>query len=275
MSSAGGTNAIVLLIPGYLVPAGGSGGPLGGSGTSGASSASEGGGGASGGGSGISGSGTGVISGSGGSGGSAASGGGSGGSNCHAEGSLVAMADGSERPIETLIRGDRILALELPGLVRDQPGHQPFEWLGEEGDGEQVVAEVEAITIGSHDGLFVINQSYRLTGDHPLLVRRDGRIGFVSAELIEHGDILLGVHGTEEEVESIEMVEGVARTVSISVPGVNTYFVDGVCAHNNTFVQSTPSGLSGATTSATGTTAGGKTSGSSFASGSGSGSASA
>ncbi len=145
---------------------------------------------------------------------------------------------------------------------------------------------VVEVRLGEHDGFYLINRRVKATFEHPFLVRRDEEWGFCSAELLEVGDYLTTlVDGQldEERIDVIERIDGVVRTVAISVPGTNTYLAEGVWTHNDA-KSSSESGL-GAAPSAqssgpgfsnsgggTGPSISGSVSGSSSSSGSSSGS---
>ena len=71
----------------------------------------------------------------------------------------------------------------------------------------------------------------------------------------------------EERIITVERIAGLVRTVSLHVPGTNTYAADGVWAHNDAHSHGSGSSSSGS--------GGRKSGGSSFGSSSGSDSASA
>ena len=236
------------------------------------SSASSGSGGSSGGGS----SGGGGTSGGGGS--SSGGGGSSGGSsNCLLYGTLVTLADGRRVPIESLRVGDEVASLFIPDLPKDVPFGRQFEWLATNGlaNAARRSARIAVARHGEHGGFYVINRRIKATFEHPFLVRRGDEWGFCSAELLTVGDHLITSDG-EEVIETLERIDAPARTVSIYVPGTNTYLAEGVWTHNTFPSQSSSgSGGSSASSSASGSSSSGgatsKSSGSSFSSSSASG----
>lgn len=104
---------------------------------------------------------------------------------------------------------------------------------------------------GLHEGCVVINDRLRLTPEHPVLIRREGQLGFCSAELLRLGDRLVRRDLSLEPVESILWSEDRVRTVAVNVPGLNVFLAGGVWVHND--ISGTGSGS-------------GKSSGSSFSS---------
>ena len=155
----------------------------------------------------------------------------------------------------------------VPGLEVDAPFRAQYDWQSTEGldDARIRPAEVSQITLGEHDGFFVINGRIKATFEHPFLIRRGDAWGFCSADLLRIGDMLVTPDLAEEPITTIERIPGRVRTASITVPGTNTYLADGAWVHNDLAKMG---GLSGGI----GNTSGG--SGSASASGSGSGSGS-
>jgi hypothetical protein len=121
----------------------------------------------------------------------------------------------------------------VPGLKTDGPFKAPYEGLSTSGleSASMRSARVAQVSIGEHDGFFVINRRNEATGGHPFLVRRGDEWGFCAADQLPAGDRLItaGADGTlgEEAVNAIERVAGRVRTVALYVPGTNTYLADG------------------------------------------------
>jgi hypothetical protein len=189
-------------------------------------------------------------------------------------GTLVTLADGRRVPIEMLRPGDEVQSLVVPGLKTDVPFKAQYDWLSTWGlEGASMrPARVAQISIGEHDGIYVINRRIKATFEHPFLVRRGDAWGFCSAELLEVGDSLItptaGGFG-EECIDSVERIDGGVRTVAIRVPGTNTYLAEGVWTHND---ASSGPGFSDLSSSGPSLTTGGSISDSSSGSSSGSGS---
>ncbi len=180
--------------------------------------------------------------------------------------------------------------MAIPGLEVDAPFRAQYDWQSTEGldDARIRSAAVSQITLGEHDGFFVINGRIKATFEHPFLIRRGDAWGFCSADLLQIGDHLVTPDLNEEPITAIEHIPGRVRTASITVPGTNTYLADGAWVHNDLAktgglsggIGNTSGGSSSASTSGSGSgsgsgsSSGSKSSGSSFASSSGSGSSS-
>lgn len=138
-------------------------------------------------------------------------------------------------PIESLAPGDRLLSLAIPGLTPDADWQAQYDWRSETGlDGTRTTAApVGQVTLGTHNGFFVVNRRLKVTFEHPMLVRRGDEWGFCAAELLRIGDRLVHADASEEAIDSIEHIAAPARTVSLHIPGTNTYLAEGVWTHND------------------------------------------
>jgi hypothetical protein len=114
----------------------------------------------------------------------------------------------SIRSIEMLRPGDEVQSLVVPGLKTDVPFKAQYQWLSTWGlEGASMrPARVSHISIGEHDGFFVINRRIKATFEHPFLVRRGDAWGFCSADLLQVGDCLITPLATghgEDRIDSI------------------------------------------------------------------------
>jgi hypothetical protein len=123
----------------------------------------------------------------------------------------------------------------VAGLSVDVPFRAHYQWLSSFGITTSVprVGRVARVKLGEHAGFFVINRRIKVTFEHPFMARRGDEWGFCSADLLQVGDWLIGQDQREERIESIERIDAPARTVSIHVPGTNTYLAEGVWVHND------------------------------------------
>jgi len=178
------------------------------------------------------------------------------------------------------------MSLSIPGLEPDADWQAQYDWRSESGlNGSRITpSPVGQITLGTHDDFYVINRRLKLTFEHPMLIRRADEWGFCAAEQLQIGDQLIEADLNEEPITTIEHINASTRTVSLHIPGTNTYLAEGVWTHNDIAkagASSLGGGLSGAGSSGGGSSgggsgsgsgSGGKSSGSSFASSSGGGS---
>lgn len=132
------------------------------------------------------------------------------GGGCFAQGSLVTMADGSKRAIETLKRGERIATFESPQTKKI------------------LSRKVTAVFKQEDIGTIIINRKLSVTPDHYLFVNS----GWMQAGSVQDGDTLLGVDGNPVPVTSVEWVLGKTSVYNLEIEGTHTYFVDDLYVHN-------------------------------------------
>ncbi|HEC80870.1 MAG TPA: hypothetical protein ENI42_00375, partial [Thermoplasmatales archaeon] len=149
---------------------------------------------------------------------------------CFPPGTLIAMADGSYKPIEKIKSGDLVLSYDLE--------KQRFV-------AEKTVGIEEPI----REGVYDINDGFvSPTCDHPLYVRKsDGREGWAAVDPVysmkfhpflkdmlplEVGDELFTLNKTWVKVKSIRFRPGPLRVYTLDVRETNNFFANGTLAHN-------------------------------------------
>lgn len=146
---------------------------------------------------------------------------------CFVAGTPVTLADGSTRPIEQLLVGDRVLAYdEERGVTVPSRITRTF-----------VHTEVR-------QALVRINGALTATGNHPFYVV--GRDEPVRADELAIGDRLFVLDGPATgrgrapetprrlQVRSLELLPSVGTVYNIEVAGRHNYFAGGVLVHNKT-----------------------------------------
>jgi hypothetical protein len=134
--------------------------------------------------------------------------GGGGGCDCLLAGSMISMADGSTKPIESIRTGDRVLSF-------DESSHA------------FTPSSVRSIHVLPADSYFIINNTIRATRYHPFLSA--GR--WVDAGELKVGDALTSVDARAVKVESIQRADDTAAVYTIKVDA-GTYVAEGVVVHN-------------------------------------------
>lgn len=130
---------------------------------------------------------------------------------CFLSGTPILMADGSEKPIESVAVGDSVSsrASEADPILRAGSVTQVFQ---------HVV-----------DGYLVINGFLRVTPEHNIF--SNGR--WVMAGELRIGDSVLLADNHWEKIRSIEKRGERVTVYNFSVDTYHTYFADGVYVHNN------------------------------------------
>ncbi len=150
--------------------------------------------------------------------------------DCLAEGTMILMADGKTKTIETLEHGDKVLSFDYSKQMNI----------------ESTIVEVfEIIKKGIHD----INDGLlQVTGSHPILAQKsDGKIGWTAvnslqsnavynkhASKLELGDYLLTSSGRWVEVKSIEYKPGEIKTYNFGVDvDAHNYYANDILVSNS------------------------------------------
>jgi hypothetical protein len=133
-----------------------------------------------------------------------------GGGGCFLAGTLIRMADGSEKPIEAIVPFDKIKTFEAEQahIVVSDTVTKTFR---------HVVNEYIAI-----------NKKMHVTPVHRIFI--NGR--WKQASEANIGDILLTENGTEEHITSIVKHQGIFAVYNLTTDTTHTFFADGFYVHN-------------------------------------------
>ena len=72
----------------------------------------------------------------------------------------------------------------------------------------------------------------KVTWEHPLLVKQDNKWSFKQVRKIKVNDKLKAEDGSEVNIDSNEMVWAPIVTFNLDVEETDTYYADGILAHN-------------------------------------------
>lgn len=136
--------------------------------------------------------------------------GGAEGGGCFLPGTMITLADGTQKPIQDIAIGDEIKTITDPLRVAYGTGR---------------VVETFKHTVG---GYLVINDTLRVTPEHRLYSNHSWR----TAGELQRGDWLLRADGTKEFITTIETVRDVVEVYNFSVEPQHTYLADGFYVHN-------------------------------------------
>jgi hypothetical protein len=129
---------------------------------------------------------------------------------CFAAGTMILLADGTEKPIEQIKRGDRVASFSDPLERRLVSGE---------------VTETWRHTV---PGYLIINGDIKVTREHQMY--SNGR--FIDAGLLKPGDWLLRHNSEKVEIFSIREVFETIEVFNFRVDPQHTYFAAGFYVHN-------------------------------------------
>lgn len=129
---------------------------------------------------------------------------------CFLPGTQIAMADGSQKPIEEIAVGDWVKTFSDPITRVQDTGQVSQVW-------EHTVAEY-----------YIINDKLRVTGVH--MIYANGR--FMDVASLKIGDWLLDSSGNRVYIQSITKEYRLTKVYNFAVEPQHTYFADGFYVHN-------------------------------------------
>jgi parallel beta-helix repeat protein len=122
----------------------------------------------------------------------------------------ILLADGSYKNIEDIKVGDLVKSYD-------------------EDSGELRTGKVKKTFYHEKtQGYLIINNLLKLTKNHPMYVND----GWVSAEEIKVGDLLLDKDGNHIEVTAIQEMDAIVPTYNLEVSGYHNYFAEDILTHN-------------------------------------------
>lgn len=158
---------------------------------------------------------------------------GAGSGGCFIEGTLVTMADGTQKPIEELIAGDIIKSYNIDTLPLYSDDNTVLNtWSAENIDGVTSTATVVANTADVSNGVFIINDSLMTTGRHRHLIKRDGVWSFIEAYQVVVGDIMLDIDNNEVEVTSKTTDKADYTIYKLDVENLDVFYANNILTHN-------------------------------------------
>lgn len=150
---------------------------------------------------------------------------------CLVYGTLITMADGSLRAIESLEIGDQVQTLAIDGLDSEvEDAWKTFST--QQFQSTPGVSTVTALQKAQFGYYFDVNDRLKITFEHPVLVRRNDTYQFLRAVDLVVGDHMLQADGSWVEIHSIVRHNTTVPVVNINVESQDTYFAQGLLVHN-------------------------------------------
>lgn len=134
-----------------------------------------------------------------------------GGGGCFAADTPILMADGSQKAISQIEVGDEIQTLKA------------------ENNSERTTTQVTATHRVTVDGYLIINQDFKITPEHILLVNGIWK----TAGEIRIGDKLITSTGEKQSVNSIEWVRGKFDVYNLTTAKYHTFIAHDIYVHND------------------------------------------
>jgi hypothetical protein len=149
---------------------------------------------------------------------------------------MITMADGSLKAIENVHKGDKVKSWKKNGMIDESvPGW--YDWETDKvDDGEHEDSTVMHAKVNTYMHYHILKLSngkdMKVTWEHPLLVKQDNKWSFKQVRKIKVNDKLKAEDGSEVNIDSNEMVWAPIVTFNLDVEETDTYYADGILAHN-------------------------------------------
>lgn len=161
---------------------------------------------------------------------------------CVVEGTLVHIAEGVQRPVETLQAGQSILTMDgsfnVEGINALAGVKEAEVYTNALSNEHTAVSIWRADVIGTVN---INNGQLRTTMGHIHIIKRDGMWQAKIAENLEVGDVMFKLDYGEFFIESLEMDEVNEYTVyKLNVEPNDTFFANGILTHNKKDVICSP-----------------------------------
>ena len=162
---------------------------------------------------------------------------------CFLPGTMIKMADGTEKDIEEVSVGDKVLSVIIPDLPDEDLGYHEWKTFSSTDDMSSLEASsatVEKIFYDYMDGYWNVNDGLiKVTEEHDLwtytFTDNSGDEKYWKwrkPSQLQIGQSLLDHEGNLIEVTSIEKIEEEVEVVNIDVEPLDVYFAGGVLVHN-------------------------------------------
>lgn len=157
---------------------------------------------------------------------------GGGGGGCFAYGTQITLVDNSTINIEHIQVGQVLKTISIVGLGLEEDNWKT--WSTTNFSYSNANATVTAVMFDSYSSYYNINNNLlTVTYEHPILTKAEDTIKFMQVRDIKAGISIFSIQGWIE-VTSIEFINQPIQVVNLAVEDEDTYFANGILAHNNT-----------------------------------------
>ena len=155
---------------------------------------------------------------------------------CFLPGTMIRMANGTEKDIEDINVGDDVLSVIIPNLPDEDLGYnvwKSFESTDDMTKLEVSSAKVEHIFYDYMDGYWSINNGWiKVTSEHDFWTHTGEKWEWCVPRQLSVGDKLLDYQGIVREITYVEYIRGEVEVVNFDVEPLDIYFAGGVLVHN-------------------------------------------
>jgi hypothetical protein len=167
-----------------------------------------------------------------------------GGGGCHLGGTMIEMGDGTFKAIENIVAGVVVKSAYISGLSLEEDAWHTWSTPDSAFSMTETTATVQSLNVNQFNGWRNINNGLiKLTYEHPLLALQNDKVSYRAAKDVGIGDKIYvkDANGNFNWVEimtyQVEYADANDHSVlvpvyTIDVEAQDSYFADGVVAHN-------------------------------------------
>ena len=158
------------------------------------------------------------------------------GSGCWAYGTQVTLSNGSTKPIEDVVVGDVLRAPVIPTYPNGEDSSMWYPasvWSTETAD--ELAYEDTVVTKVNHvieSAFYLINDTFKVTGDHFVFVKKNMVWQFARVDELAVGDFFKNESGEELEITKKVEINESTMVVDIDVEDNDLFFANGIITHN-------------------------------------------
>ena len=151
---------------------------------------------------------------------------------CFLEGTKITLSDKTQKNIEEIETNDYLLSYEFKNLDNyKQDLEYLMNWYSKDLQGSPSRTQVSKLWENETDQYYTINDKLRVTPEHLLFIRKNGKYEWYPAKNIKKGYYLLTSKNIFEKIESLELVEERTKVYNLKLDGIMNYYADDYLVH--------------------------------------------
>lgn len=152
---------------------------------------------------------------------------------CFVEGTLISLADGTYKTIESLGLNELLLSAEIETLNDTNDVTRLYKWSSDYLSENRITSPVTKISAQTADKTIIINNGLlEATPSHSQLIQRDEVWKFVPLSDVIVGDSLYTIEGNIIPITSISVNHEKRKIYPLTLNPSHTYFANGILTHN-------------------------------------------
>ena len=151
---------------------------------------------------------------------------------CFLEGTKITLSDKTQKNIEEIKTNDFLLSYKFKNLDNyKQDLEYLMNWYSKDLQGEISRTQVSQLWENETDQYYIINDKLKITPEHLLFIRKNGKYEWYPAKNIKKGYYLLTSENRFEKIESLELVDERTKVYNLKLDGIMNYYADNYLVH--------------------------------------------